>query len=262
MNSIEAILLGIIQGLTEFLPVSSSGHIELGKYLFDINLKDDLLFSLILHLATVLSTIVIFRKDILHIIKEVFQFRWNESTRFVSYLLISMLPVLIVGLFFKEQVETFFTGNIVLVGAMLLVTGALLLLSEKMNSAAKPLGYSSAFIIGIAQAIAVMPGISRSGATIATGLLQGVNRNHIARFSFLMVIPPIIGASILDIGDINPTNYTSQDITNMSLGFVAAFLTGLFACTWMIQLVKNSKLLYFALYCFLVGTISILVGLL
>lgn len=262
MNPIEAILLGIIQGLTEFLPVSSSGHIELGKYLFNINLKDDLLFSLILHLATVLSTVIIFRKDILHIIKEVFQFKWNDSTRFVGYILISMLPVLLVGLFFKEQVEAFFTGNIVLVGAMLWVTGLLLLLSEKMKTTTKPMAYNSAFIIGIAQAIAVMPGISRSGATIATGLLQGVNRNHIARFSFLMVIPPIVGASILDISDINAANYSSQDAINMSLGFVAAFLTGLFACKWMIQLVKNSKLLYFALYCFLVGTISILAGLL
>jgi len=221
MNPIEAILLGIIQGLTEFLPVSSSGHIELGKYLFDINLKDDLLFSLILHLATVLSTVFVFRKDILHLIKEIFQFNWNNSTRFVSYILISMLPVLLVGLFFKEQVEAFFSGNIILVGSMLLVTGALLLLSEKINATTKPLAYRSAFIIGIAQAIAVMPGISRSGAT----------------------------------------SYTNQDLINIALGFTAAFFTGLVACKWMIQLVKNSKLLYFAIYCFLVGTISIFVGL-
>jgi len=260
VNSIEAILLGIIQGLTEFLPVSSSGHIELGKYLFNINLKDDLLFSLILHLATVLSTLVIFRKDILHIIKEVFQFKWNESTQFVSYILVSMLPVLIVGIFFKEQVEALFTGNIVLVGAMLLVTGTLLLLSEKIKTSIKPIGYASAFVIGIAQAVAVLPGISRSGATIATGLLQGVDRNSIARFSFLMVIPPIVGASLLDISDINTYNYNTKDIVNMALGFLAAFATGLLACKLMIELVKNSKLLYFALYCFAVGTISILFG--
>jgi len=261
VNSIEAIILGIIQGLTEFLPVSSSGHIELGKYLFDITLKDDLLFSLILHLATVLSTVFIFRKDILHIIKEVFQFTWNDSTRFVSFIVISMLPVLLVGLFFKEHVEAFFSGNIILVGAMLLLTGSLLLFSEKMNATTKPMGYKSAFIIGIAQAIAVMPGISRSGATIATGLLQGVNRNQIARFSFLMVIPPIVGASILDLSEVNLQNYTSQDLINIALGFTAAFFTGLIACKWMIQLVKNSKLLYFAIYCFLVGTVSIIAGL-
>lgn len=261
MNSIEAILLGIIQGLTEFLPVSSSGHIELGKYLFNIDLKDDLLFSLILHLATVLSTLVVFRKDILHIIKEVFQFKWNASTQFVSYIIVSMLPVLIVGLFFKEQVEALFTGNIILVGSMLLVTGVLLLLSEKIRTSVKPIGYVAAFIIGIAQAIAVLPGISRSGATIATGLLQGVNRNSIARFSFLMVIPPIVGASLLDISDINTANYAKADIVNMVLGFIAAFVAGLLACKLMIELVKNSKLLYFALYCFAVGSVSIFFGL-
>jgi len=261
VNSFEAIILGIIQGLTEFLPVSSSGHIELGKYLFDVNLKDDLLFSLILHLATVLSTVFIFRKDIIYIIKEVFQLKWNDSTRFVSYIAISMLPVLLVGLFFKDEVEAFFSGNIVLVGAMLLVTGALLLLSEKINATTKPLGYVSAFIIGTAQAIAVMPGISRSGATIATGLLQGVNRHQIARFSFLMVIPPIVGASLLDMSDINPQSYSKQDLMNIALGFMAAFFTGILACKWMIILVKNSKLLYFALYCFLVGTLSIIAGL-
>jgi len=261
VNSIEAILLGIIQGLTEFLPVSSSGHIELGKYLFNIDLKDDLLFSLILHLATVLSTLVVFRKDILHIIKEVFQFKWNASTQFVSYIIVSMLPVLIVGLFFKEQVEALFTGNIILVGSMLLVTGVLLLLSEKIRTSVKPIGYVAAFIIGIAQAIAVLPGISRSGATIATGLLQGVNRNSIARFSFLMVIPPIVGASLLDISDINTANYAKADIVNMVLGFIAAFVAGLLACKLMIELVKNSKLLYFALYCFAVGSVSIFFGL-
>lgn len=261
MNIIEAILLGIIQGLTEFLPVSSSGHIELGKYIFDINLKDDLLFSLILHLATVLSTIIIFRKDIIQILKDLLKFSWNNSVKFVSYILVSMLPVLMVGLFFKDWVEAFFNGNIVLVGSMLLLTGLLLLLSEKIKPTTKPLGYSSAFIIGIAQAIAVLPGISRSGATIATGLLQGVNRNSIARFSFLMVIPPIVGASLLDISDIQAANYTNTDFTNMALGFFAAFLTGLLACKLMIRLVKNSKLLYFAIYCFIVGTISIAAGL-
>lgn len=258
MHLLEAILLGIIQGLTEFLPVSSSGHIELGKYLFGIELKDDLLFSLLLHLATVLSTIIVFRKDILQIIKELFQFNWNPSTRFVLYILVSMLPVFIVGIFFKDAVESFYNGNIAFVGAMLIITGLLLLASEKIKTKTKSLGFSTAFIIGIAQAIAVLPGISRSGATIATGLLQGVDRNAIARFSFLMVIPPIIGASILDVSDISSNQYNSTDILNMVAGFIAAFLTGLFACKLMIRLVKNSKLLYFAIYCFLVGSICLL----
>ena len=258
MHILEAILLGVLQGLTEFLPVSSSGHIELGKYLFGIELKDDLLFSLFLHLATVLSTIIVFRKDILSIIKELFQFKFNEATRFVTYILISMLPVFIVGIFFKDAVESFYNGNIAFVGAMLIITGLLLLASEKIKAKTRNLNAPSAFIIGIAQAIAVLPGISRSGATIATGLISGVDRSAIARFSFLMVIPPIIGASILDVGDISNSQYHSTDILNMCAGFIAAFLTGLFACKLMIRLVKNSKLIYFAIYCFLVGSICLI----
>jgi len=258
VHILEAILLGVLQGLTEFLPVSSSGHIELGKYLFGIELKDDLLFSLFLHLATVLSTIIVFRKDIISIIKELFQFKFNEATRFVTYILISMLPVFIVGIFFKDAVESFYNGNIAFVGAMLIITGLLLLASEKIKAKTRNLNAPSAFIIGIAQAIAVLPGISRSGATIATGLISGVDRSAIARFSFLMVIPPIIGASILDVGDISSNQYNSTDILNMCAGFIAAFLTGLFACKLMIRLVKNSKLIYFAIYCFLVGSICLI----
>jgi len=258
VHILEAILLGVLQGLTEFLPVSSSGHIELGKYLFGIELKDDLLFSLFLHLATVLSTIIVFRKDILSIIKELFQFKFNEATRFVTYILISMLPVFIVGIFFKDAVESFYNGNIAFVGAMLIITGLLLLASEKIKAKTRNLNAPSAFIIGTAQAIAVLPGISRSGATIATGLISGVDRSAIARFSFLMVIPPIIGASILDVGDISNSQYNSTDILNMCAGFIAAFLTGLFACKLMIRLVKNSKLIYFAIYCFLVGSICLI----
>lgn len=262
MSIIEAIILGIVQGLTEFLPVSSSGHIELGKYLFNINPKNDLLFSLILHLATAGSTILIFWKDIVQIIKDLFKFAINDSTKFVGLLLISMIPVFIVGLFFKDSVEALFNDNIVLVGAMLLVTGALLLLSEKIQSKEKPLKASKAFIIGIAQAIAVIPGISRSGATIATGLLQGVDRSKIARFSFLMVIPPIVGASLLDIKDVSISEYQNSEIMAMFIGFIAAFLTGLLACRWMIAIVKNSKLMYFAIYCFIVGVIAIISGIL
>jgi len=258
VHLLEAILLGIIQGLTEFLPVSSSGHIELGKYLFGIELKNDLMFSLLLHLATVLSTIIVFRKDIIIIIKELFQFSLNNSTRFVFYIVISMLPVLVVGIFFKDAVEAFYNGNIALVGAMLIVTGLLLLASEKIKAKTIKLNSTNAFVIGIAQAIAVLPGISRSGATIATGLISGVERNAIARFSFLMVIPPIIGASLLDLGDMNSSQYSTKNILNMMAGFIAAFITGLFACQLMIKLVKNSKLIYFAIYCFLVGSICLI----
>jgi len=213
---------------------------------------------LFLHLATVLSTIIVFRKDILSIIKELFQFKFNEATRFVTYILISMLPVFIVGIFFKDAVESFYNGNIAFVGAMLIITGLLLLASEKIKAKTRNLNAPSAFIIGIAQAIAVLPGISRSGATIATGLISGVDRSAIARFSFLMVIPPIIGASILDVGNISSNQYNSTDILNMGAGFIAAFLTGLFACKLMIRLVKNSKLIYFAIYCFLVGSICLI----
>lgn len=258
MHIIEAILLGIIQGLTEFLPVSSSGHIELGKYLFGVELKDDLLFSLLLHLATVFSTVIIFREDILQIIKDLLKFEWNTSARFVCYILISMLPVFIVGIFLKDAVELFYNGNIVFVGAMLIITGLLLLASEKIQAKTKNLNFANSFIIGVAQAIAVLPGISRSGATIATGLLSGVDRSAIARFSFLMVIPPIVGATLLDVGDLANNQYNSGDILNMLAGFIAAFLTGLFACRLMIRLVKNSKLIYFAIYCFLVGSICVI----
>jgi len=261
MSIIEAILLGIIQGITEFLPVSSSGHIELGKYLFGIDPGNDLLFSLVLHLATVCSTILVFFKDIKKIILDLLKFEMNDSVRFVGMILISMIPVFLLGIFFKDEVESFFTGNIVLVGSMLLLTGLLLLLSERISTKEQSLNFKNSFIIGIAQAIAVLPGISRSGATIATGLLQGVDRGLIARFSFLMVIPPILGAGLLDLIDLSSDPSVGIGIVPVVFGFVAAFLTGLFACRWMIAIVKNSKLLYFAIYCFIIGSIAIIAGL-
>ncbi|QCE40859.1 undecaprenyl-diphosphate phosphatase [Psychroserpens sp. NJDZ02] len=258
MDIIDSIILGIVQGLTEFLPVSSSGHLELGKAILGDNSipEESLLFTVVLHFATALSTIVIFRKDILEILKGLFSFKWNEDTKFVTKIIISMLPAVLVGLFFEEQLEQLFGGSILLVGCMLLVTAVLLYFADKAKNTTKNVSFKNAFIIGISQAIAMLPGISRSGATISTSVLLGNDKTKAARFSFLMVVPLIFGKIAKDIlgGDLN---FESQNITAMSAGFIAAFVAGLFACTWMISLVKKSKLSYFAIYCAIVGVIAI-----
>ncbi len=258
METIDAILLGIIQGLTEFLPVSSSGHLELGKAILgdDSIPKESLLFTVVLHFATALSTIVVFRKDILELLKGVFKFQWNEDLRFVSKIALSMIPAVIVGVFFEKQLEALFGGNILLVGCMLLVTALLLFLADKAKNTNKKVSFSNAFVIGIAQAVAMLPGISRSGATISTSVLLGNDKTKAARFSFLMVVPLIFGKILKDIlsGDLT---YDSSNFTALGIGFLAAFISGLFACTWMIKLVKKSKLSYFALYCILVGGVAI-----
>ena len=256
---IKSILLGIVQGLAEFLPVSSSGHIELFKSIFNVDFgEDNLLFTSLIHGATVLSTIIVFRKDIVEIIKDLLKFELNDNTKFALYILVSMLPVLVVGLFFKDYVESFFNGNLLLVGFMLLLTGFLLLLTKYVKAKEKELSYSSAFLIGISQAIAVLPGISRSGATISTGLLLGIDKSKMAKFSFLMVIPPILGAMLLDLKDFAEGESISG-ITSGELigGFVAAFLTGLVACNLMIKIVKQGKIQYFAYYCFVVGILAV-----
>ena len=258
MDIIDAIILGIIQGLTEFLPVSSSGHLELGKAILGDNSvpQESLLFTVVLHFATALSTIVIFRKDILEIIKGLFSGTWNEDTKFALKIIISMFPAVLVGLFLEEQLEQLFGGNILLVGAMLIVTAILLFLADKAKNTIKDVSYSNAFVIGISQAIAMLPGISRSGATISTSVLLGNDKTKAARFSFLMVVPLIFGKMAKDImgGELS---FESQNITALSVGFIAAFIAGLFACTWMIALVKKSKLSYFAIYCAVVGVIAI-----
>ena len=256
---IKSIILGIVQGLAEFLPVSSSGHIELFKNMFNVDFgEDNLLFTTLIHGATVLSTIIIFRKDILEIIKDLLKFELNESTKFALYILVSMLPILVVGLFFKDFVESFFNQNLLLVGFMLLLTGFLLLLTKFVNAKAKELTYGSAFLIGISQAIAVLPGISRSGSTIATGLLLGIDKAKMAKFSFLMVIPPILGAMLLDLKDFaEGSSVNSISTPELAGGFIAAFLTGLVACNWMIKIVKQGKIQYFAYYCFVVGLLAI-----
>ncbi|MDW7690915.1 undecaprenyl-diphosphate phosphatase [Flammeovirgaceae bacterium SG7u.111] len=259
MSIIDAIILGVIQGLTEFLPVSSSGHLELGKVILGQEIEAGLLFSLVLHAATALSTIVVFRKDIWEIIRELFKFEWNESTQFVAKILISAVPVGVVGILFKNEAEALFEGNVLLVGAMLLVTGFLLLMTHYTKGrSGKPVGYKEAIIIGIAQAIAILPGISRSGATIGTGLLIGVDKAKVARFSFLMVLLPIIGATMLELKDFFEDEAAhTVDITVLSIGFITAFIIGLAACTWMIGIVKKGKLSFFAIYCFIVGIIAI-----
>ena len=258
MEIIDAIVLGIIQGLTEFLPVSSSGHLEIGKAILGDNSipKESLLFTVVLHFATALSTIVVFRKDILSLLKGIFKFQWNEDLQFAVKIAISMIPAVIVGLFFEEQLEALFGGNILLVGCMLLVTAALLFLADKAKDTQKKVSFSNAFVIGISQAIAMLPGISRSGATISTSVLLGNDKTKAARFSFLMVVPLIFGKIAKDIlgGELT---YDSTNFTPLAIGFVAAFIAGLFACTWMIALVKKSKLSYFAIYCVIVGLIAI-----
>lgn len=254
---IRAIVLGLVQGLTEFLPVSSSGHLELAKYFLkdDSMAQESLLMTVTLHAATALSTIVIFRKDIWAILKGVFQFRWNEDVQFALKIALSMLPAAFVGLVFEEQVERLFAQNIPLVAGMLLVTAVLLFLADKARKTDKRVAYGNALWIGIAQAIAILPGISRSGATISTAVILGIDREKAARFSFLMVVPLILGKIAKDLLDGNLTQATPQ-LLELGVGFVMAFLTGLLACVWMIRLVKNSNLTYFSIYCFIVAVAS------
>ncbi|MDP5157922.1 MAG: undecaprenyl-diphosphate phosphatase [Flaviramulus sp.] len=263
MNIIDAIILGIIQGLTEFLPVSSSGHLELGKAILGDHSvpEESLLLTVVLHFATALSTIVVFRKDILSLIKGALEFEWNEDLQFILKIAISIIPATVIGLLFEKELEQLFSGNILLVGCMLIVTAVLLFLADKAKDTNKKVSFKNAFIIGVSQAIAMLPGISRSGATISTSVLLGNDKTKAARFSFLMVVPLIIGKISKDIfsGDLT---YESGNFTTLAIGFFAAFIAGLFACTWMISLVKKSKLTYFAIYCVIVGIIAITFSLL
>ena len=258
MDTLDAIILGIIQGLTEFLPVSSSGHLELGKAILGDHSvpEESLLFTVVLHFATALSTIVVFRKDIWEIISGLLSFKWNEEAQFSVKIILSMLPAVFVGLFFEEQLEAFFGGNVRFVGFMLLITAVLLYFADKAKDTDKKVSFGNAVVVGISQAIAMLPGISRSGATISTSVLLGVDKTKAARVSFLMVVPLIFGKIAKDLmsGDLN---FDGGNNVAMGAGFIAAFVAGLAACTWMIQLVKKSKLSYFAIYCLIVGLIAI-----
>ena len=260
MSWFEALVLGIVQGLTEYLPVSSSGHLAIGSALFGIEVEENLAFTIVVHVATVFSTLVILWKEIEWIFRGLFKFQMNSETRYVINILISMIPIGIVGVFFKDTVEAIFGSGLLIVGCMLLVTAALLSFSYYAKPRQKEnLSMKDAFIIGLAQACAVLPGLSRSGTTIATGLLLGNNKAKLAQFSFLMVIPPILGEALLDVLKLVKGEDIAGDIPTLSLvvGFVAAFLSGCLACKWMINIVKKGKLIYFAIYCAIVGLITI-----
>lgn len=286
MEWFEAILLGLLQGLTEFLPVSSSGHLQIGKELLGIKNSGDLVFEVVVHAATVLSTIVVFRKQIWELLKSLFvkdglfrsiahPSKFNDGTDYVLKILLSMIPVFIVGMFFKDAVEGLFGSSIHVVAGALLVTAALLLLSDNANKIfgrccrrckcaeadsvsdkgrRNGISYWQAFVVGLGQAIAVIPGLSRSGTTIATGLLCGVKRDVVAQFSFLMVLIPILGEAFLEIvgGDMASSTVGALPLV---LGFISAFVAGLFACKVMIALVKKTKLGWFALYCTVVAVL-------
>jgi undecaprenyl-diphosphatase len=261
LGIIEAIILGIIQGLTEFLPVSSSGHLEIGKALLgDESVPEEsLMMTVVLHFATALSTVVVFRQDILELLKGLFQFKWNESSQFAWKIVLSMIPAAAIGLFFNDQIEALFSKQIVLVGIMLIITGGLLYLADKAKHTQKKVGVMDAIIIGVAQAIAILPGISRSGATISTSVLLGIDRGRAARFSFLMVVPLIFGKMAKDLMD-GAIAESSLALTPLIAGALAAFIAGVFACRWMIALVKKSQLKYFSYYCFAAGILSIVFG--
>jgi undecaprenyl-diphosphatase len=255
---IESAILGLIQGLTEFLPVSSSGHLEIAKYIFGENAvgEESLLMTVVLHFATALSTIFVFRNDVMYLLRGLFQKSGTEQRSFTYYIIISMIPAAIAGLFFDDFIESMFSNNLLLVGSMLIVTAALLYFAEVYTPKPEGNNWLKSLIIGVAQAIAIIPGISRSGATISTALILGLDRLQAARFSFLMVVPLIFGKMAKDIlsGELFSSGI---DKVELIIGFVVAFVTGYLACTWMIAIVKNSKLRYFAIYCLIVGLIGI-----
>lgn len=266
MNWFEALLLGILQGLTEFLPVSSSGHLTIAQELLhlDTSAADNLQFDVIVHAATVMSTIVILWKEIAYLFKGTFYTRqWNDEKSYVLKLIISMIPVFIVGMFFKDYVEALFGQGLMLVGCCLLVTACLLAFAYFAKPRQKEkISYLDSFIIGLSQAVAVLPGLSRSGTTIATGLLLGNKKESVAQFSFLMVLVPILGETLLNVIDMvkDPTS-VGVGILPMIVGFLGAFIAGCFACKFMINLVKRGKLVYFAIYCAVVGAIVIIYSL-
>lgn len=264
MEWFESLVLGLLQGLTEYLPVSSSGHLAIGSALFGIEGDTNLQFTIVVHVATVFSTLVILWKEISWIFKGLFKFEMNSETKYFLNIIVSMIPVGIVGVFFKDYVESIFSSGLVIVGCMLLLTAVLLSFSYYAKPRVKQeISMRDAFIIGLAQACAVMPGLSRSGSTIATGLLLGNSKEKMAQFSFLMVIPPILGEALLDtikmVGGNAESVTAGGDISAVALivGFLAAFVSGCLACKWMISIVKKGKLIYFAIYCALAGVVTL-----
>lgn len=260
MDWLQALCLGILQGLTEYLPVSSSGHLAIGSYLFGIeDGEQNLAFIVLVHVATVLSTFVVLWSEIKWILKGVFKFEMNEETQYLFNIIISMIPIGIIGVFFKDDIEAVFGSGLLIVGIMLLVTAALLTMTHYYKPQPKEkLSLRDAFIIGLAQAAAVMPGLSRSGSTIATGLLLGNKKEMLAKFSFLMVIPPILGEALLDVMKAvkGEEAFGNIDTLPLVVGFLAAFVSGCIACKWMISIVKRGKLVYFGIYCAIAGAIA------
>ena len=261
MDIVDAIILGIIQGLTEFLPVSSSGHLEIGREVLNADLlaTENLLFTIILHFATALSTIIIFKEDIMELLKGTISNSFNSNHKYLLKIVVSMIPAVLIGLFFEKEIELFFTGNISLVGSMLIITGILLLLTKMSKETKRDISYLHSLIIGISQAFAMIPGISRSGATICTSLLLGNKKNETAKFSFLMVIPLIFGKIIKDLSSSNVI-FNNIDYSIYIFGFLSAFITGLFACKLMLKIVKNNSLIIFSGYCIIVGVLSIMIS--
>lgn len=263
MSWFEALVLGILQGLTEFLPVSSSGHLIIGGEMFGMNGEENLTFAIVVHAATVLSTIVVLWPEVSTLFKGFFSFKWNKETQFVAKIFLSMIPVCIIGLFFKDYVETLFGNGLLLVGSMLLLTALLLTFSYYAKPRQKEeIGYKDAFLIGLVQGLAVLPGLSRSGSTIAAGLLLGNKRELVAKFSFLMVIIPILGEAFLSLlkGGFSPAE-SGISTGSLIVGFFAAFISGALACKWMIRLVSKGKLIYFAYYCLFAGLCAIIYSL-
>lgn len=259
----EGLVLGLIQGLTEYLPVSSSGHLTIGAAIFGLQGEENLAFTVTVHVATVLSTIVVLWREIVWLFRDLFKFTWNAGTKYVVNILISMIPIGIVGVFFKDKVEAIFGSGLVVVGICLLVTALLLAFAYFAKPRQKAdISMRDAFIIGLSQAVAVLPGLSRSGTTIATGLLLGNNKEKLAQFSFLMVIPPILGEALLETIDL--LSGSAEAVTNvvpasvLIIGFLAAFVSGCIACKFMIELVKRGKLIYFAVYCAIVGAFALI----
>jgi len=259
MTWFEGIILGLLQGFTEFLPVSSSGHLEIAKTLFGVEHVSNFPFTVAVHGGTVLSTIVVFWREIVVLVKGTLKFKMNEETSYLLKIIVSMIPVGLTGLLLKAPVERLFNGNIVFVGFMLLITSVLLACAHFIPKKNRDIGYIDALIIGLAQAIAVIPGISRSGATISTGLMIGNKKEDIARFSFLMVLVPVIGVNLLEILSAEATK-GSAGIFILIIGFFTAFIAGYLACRWMINLVKRSKLIWFGIYCAVAGILSVMLG--
>lgn len=263
MGWFEALLLGIIQGITEFLPVSSSGHLELGKVLLGLQGEENITFTVVVHGATILSTIVVFRSYIAKLFKGVVQGAWNEETHYIAKIALSMIPAVIIGLLFEQELEQLFDGNLLLVGFMLLITATLLGFTFYAKPRLEGISYKNAFIIGLAQAFAILPGISRSGATIATGLILGAKKEETAAFSFLMVIPVVFGANVKKIIDVSSEaieTSSSEAVMPLIVGFIAAFVVGWLACSFMLRIVKTGKLIWFSLYCAIVGISAIVIS--